>query len=303
MDNYKQNVIFNIIRYNGMEEVLKQINALPYAIIKGEPLSVLAYKKIGMRRSGDIDILVPRQYIADLEKILTNNGFCPSLNYNYSDEHLTQRGVRVFYLSSSHQIYSYKKQINKIKLEIDINFDIFWGEYIGKRIDINKFLSDTIEMDIYGHKVKTLPPLKAFVQLCLHHYKGMNSIYTIVRSNGISVKMLQDVYYLLINNQKDISIEKLYHISNDYRIVPYIFYLLYYTSRVFCDDKLKKYVEAFRTVEGENLLDYYGLANNERKRWKIDFRKRLESNNIYDYIKDDLSKDDLDKIERSSHFF
>ena len=67
--------------------------------------------------------------------------------------------------------------------------EMFWGEYEGKRIDISEFLSDTIEIDIYGCKVKTLPPLKAMVQLILHHYKEMNSIYHLAGHNCINYEV------------------------------------------------------------------------------------------------------------------
>lgn len=90
-----------------------------------------------------------------------------------------------------------EKKIGFIVSIVDINYDSFFGEYTGKRVDIDNFLSDTIEMEIYGVKVKTLSPLKAMVQLILHHYyKEMNSIYHLASHDNINYNMLKDVYYL-----------------------------------------------------------------------------------------------------------
>ena len=57
---------------------------------------------------------------------------------------------------------------------------------------------------------------------------------------------------------------------------------------------LKKYVTAFKTHGGSQLLNCYGLNEYERH---YDFNKRLNSENIYNLIKEDLTEKDLDKIK------
>ena len=76
-------------------------------------------------------------------------------------------------------------------------------------------------------------------------------------------------------------------------------YVLYFTNWIFKDEELQKYVDALRTAEGEHYLDYYGLAEKERKPWKVDFQTRLETDNLYELIKDDLTKEDIEKLERN----
>lgn len=84
----------------------------------------------------------------------------------------------VLCITYSHQIPSYHKEVTGFHLNVDINYDIFWGEYEGQRTSIGDFFTDTVEMNIYGISVKTLSVEKAFIQLILHHYKEMNR-YTI----------------------------------------------------------------------------------------------------------------------------
>ena len=158
-------------------------------------------------------------------------------------------------------------------------------------------------MDIYGVRVKTLPPLKAMVQLILHHYKDMNSIFLLATRKSIKYDMFKDVYYLLKNNLDTITLDKLYAMSSRYEIIPYVFYILYHTGQVFDDEILRQYIEAFKTPEGEALLDYYGLCVKEQKKWKCDFKTRLEAENLYDLIKDDLTEKDKEKIAINKRVF
>lgn len=274
---------------------LPNIFGFACAIIKGEALSVLAYKEPGNRICTDVDILIPRNRFEDAKKILLFNGF-KSIAISRFDE--------IVMLATSHQAPAFCREIPPIGIaNIDLNFDILWGEYEGKRIDIEEFLSDTIEMEIYGVKVKTLPPLKAMIQLILHHYKDMNSLFLLATRKSIRYDMFKDVYYLLKNNLDAIPLDKLYAMSAEYEIIPYVFYILYYTGQVFDDDLLKQYIEAFRTPEGEALLNCYGLCEKERREWKCDFKTRLDSDNLYDLIKEDLTERDKEKIAINKRVF
>lgn len=132
------------------------------------------------------------------------------------------------YLFSS--IYGTTKKVKGIRIGVDLNIDFFWGEYTGKRIEIQEFLSDFIELTIYGVKIKTLSPLKTMAQLILLHYKKMNSIYHLTGHNCINYNMFKDVYYLWKNNQEAISLDKLYATSLKYLIIPYVF--MCYTSQI-----------------------------------------------------------------------
>ena len=158
-------------------------------------------------------------------------------------------------------------------------------------------------MDIYGVKVNTLSPLKAMIQLILHHYKDMNSIFLLASRKSIKYNMFKDLYYLLKNNLDTITLDELFIVSDAYEIIPYVFYVLFYTGQVFEDKILKQYIEAFRTPKGEALLNCYGLCDKERKEWKCDFQTRLEAKNLYDLIKDDLTDKDREKMGINKHVF
>ena len=284
-------------KYLTLAPVFEELNlhGFSYANIKGEVLSLYAFEQYGQRSYGDIDILVSRKNLRKFEDIL--------MKYGYTSPTKT-REEKILMLSASHQTAAWSKVINcKCKSVVDVNFDLFWGEYGGHRIDIDQFLLDTIEMEIYGMRIKTLSPLKAMVQIILHHYKEMNSIYHIAEHDCIRYSMFRDVYFLWKNNDGMISLDNLYALSLEYEIIPYVFYILYFTNEIFNDYELSRYIAAFRTPEGISLLDCYGLTEHERKLWKVDFQTRLETKNLYDLIKNDLTELDLEKLERNRKIF
>lgn len=281
----------NRYHFSKIKEILTQLD-VPYAIIKGEPLSVLAYGREGQRQSRDVDFLVSRDDLKKVEEIIKNMGYI---------QRPLSREERILMISHSHQTLPYYHI--KYDLFIDINFDLFWGEYDGKRLDVKEFLSDAIETEIYGMKVKTLLPIKAMIQLILHNYKDMNSIYLLSTRKSIKYEMFKDVYYLLKNNLNSITLGLLYKLCLKYNIIPYAFYVLYYTRELFEDNILNQYIEVFRTPEGESLLNCYGLNAMERRQWKCDFLTRLESDNLYDQIKNDLTSRDYEKIAINKRIF
>lgn len=280
--------------YNELHKIVAQID-FPYAIIKGEALSIQAYNKELQRTSCDIDILVHRKNVKKLCYLLLDNGF---------NTKTLDRANEIFLFSSSHQLPAYEKFIHGLgNVSIDVNFDVFWGEYTGRRIDIEEFLNDVQPIKIFNYTFSTLPVNKAFVQLCLHHYKEMNSLYHLTRHDCIRESMFFDVYNLIKNNISKLRVKEVYAMAENYQISEYIYYILYYTYYLFRDPILKEYVDAFDSPKGRDLLNIYGLAENEKKVWKIDFDERLSLKNLSNVIQDDLTADDIKKIDYNQQFF
>ena len=115
--------------------------------------------------------------------------------------------------------------------------------------------------------------------------------------------MFDDVYFLFKNNLEDIPLDKLYILSKFYGIIPFVYYVLYHVGLFFQDETLREYISAFKTDEGERLLNCYGLNDNERREWKCNVTMRLETENLYDLIKDDLTAKDIEKIKMNRRVF
>lgn len=277
------------IQYKHISEMMRDMESLNYAVVKGCPLSYYAYSDFGKRSFSDTDLLVDRKDLELFERILLKHGF--GQRFAGKEPGKAERESRIYCLANSHQILPYYCMINGQLICVDLNFDLFWGEYTGKRVPIAEFISDAVKLNVYGVEIKTIPPLK------------MNSIYLLATKNSIKYNMFKDVYYLLKRNPESIALDQLLKFGMEYEMVPYLYYVLYYTGQVFEDKMLEQYIDAFKTAEGEALLNCYGLNEHERKEWKCDFKTRLKADNLYEWIKNDLTEKDKEKIAVNKRIF
>jgi len=271
--------------------VLNELSA-PYAIIKGPALSQTLYNDPNVREYNDLDILISRDSIGKMKEILKRNGFqIPG----YSKER------ELFCELYSHQLPTYTDSTGN--LVYDINFDVTWGEFEGKRIQVKELLADTVSIDLFGFEVKTLSPVNTFIQLALHIFRDMNSIYLLATRKTINKAAFSDVYQLIVKYRNELPPEYLFEACKKYDIIPYAYYVLYYTGILFIDEILGDYIHLFRTAEGDHLLNRYGLCEKERKLWNCDIASRFKSTDTFSLISRDLTPSDLRKIEVNQSMF
>lgn len=274
-----------------LKPVLNDFSA-PYAIIKGPALSQILYNDPNIREYNDLDILICRDSIGKMKEALKKNCFHVQ---NYSQER------EIFCELYSHQLPTYTDHTGN--LIYDINFDVTWGEYDRQRIPVSDFLADTVSINLFGFDVKTLSYENTFIQLALHIYRDMNSIYLLATRKSINKTAFNDVYQLLVRHHDKLTPQKLYEACQKYDIIPYAFYVLFHTGLIFNDEILDGYISAFKSREGTELLNYYGLCDKERKPWNCDISCRLSSTDIYSLIAQDLTSSDIRKIEINKAMF
>lgn len=275
------------LRFRELNMALSEFD-FPYAIVKGEALSVFAYGKLGERVSRDIDLLIERKNVGRASAILKKKGF---------EQNVYDREGQIMMMNFSHQTLPFRKRICAINIEVDLNYSVFWGEYKSDSNLTTLFLSNVIPVQIYNFQIYTLSPMKALAHLILHQYKDMNSIYLLATRKQYSKAAFEDIYNLLKANIKEIPMLEFYDFCEEIKICPYVYYVLYHTNFLFEDSILQDFVEVFKSQQGMKLLDYYGLTNSERKMWKYDIETRMNSIDLFQLMEQDLTKNDLKKIE------
>lgn len=278
------------------KELFKELSDIPYAYIKGEVLSLMAYGDFGFRDYHDIDILINRSDMKKVENIMKRNGFEQCVyEENGVKRELTRR--EKIMMENSHQTAPFTKRFGNNELvEIDINYDIFWSEYSGKRIAIDELLADTRILNLYDYPVKILNPIDNFIQVCLHHYKEMNAVYCFKLKNPISVVMFQDIA-MLFQNQINVCLSELIEYSKEQHINQYIYYMLYYTNKIFPSCEIDEVLDSLYDETVDGILDYYGLTERERRKWRMTFSERLDNDDLFEKIKVELDDEFLRKVD------
>lgn len=282
-------------RYKHAKPLFEALQSRSYAVIKGAVLSNQIYGSPSIRRSGDLDILIHRHDIDYAKQVLLDSGFIQGRVFNNEIIPFTRKEL-IFQASQSHQTAPFVKATgNKLcpYINYDLNTSVFWGEY-EHECDMNLVLSETQKTSIYDIPIKKLLPEMEFISLCLHHYKDMNSIYLLAIGN-LKLSLFCDIFYYLKN--VSMNTDKLFNLSNKLNAVPYIYYCLWYTNQIFDAEFLVPTISKFESPEGISLLSSFGLSDNEKHEWNIDFLDRLFSPSFRVDFYSALSEYERGKIE------
>ena len=293
MYNHEIQSICSAVQLKYVASCVEQHFYCSYVIIKGEVLSVQAYGKPGRRHLGDVDVLVQKENIGKLTALLIENGF---------ETNVLTREQEIITKAFSHQVTPYRKLVSGIAVNIDINYDFFWGEWDKARPSIGDILSRRQYLTLYDQFVPVLTIEDAFIQLCLHHYKDMNSLFHLAYVNPITSEKFQDIYYFWLNNRNCLSVEYISNWSKKYQIGLYIDYILSQTAYIMKDKSIAEWGKKF--YQGYNyLLNYYGLDSKRRKKWDIPLDVRINNPTLPEYIRKSLSPEELEKLKKEHAIF
>ena len=121
--------------------------------------------------------------------------------------------------------------------------DILWGES-GQNTDMDYVLALTLlEAEIAGVTVKRLKPEMAFLSLCLHHYKDMNSIYLLYKGSLAALSF--SAIFIMPSKFVPGLGRFCSSTANAYPSLP-ICILVYYANEVFDDPDLADFLESWK---------------------------------------------------------
>lgn len=290
-------------RYISCRPVFEMLEnmSVSYAVIKGAVLSKTAYGDINVRKSGDIDLLIRRDDIDSVKKLMLQNGF---IQGRVTDAGLVPftRQELIFQTGLSHQAAPFiRKGSNSVcpYINVDVNMDILWGES-KRQSDMEFVLSQTENIDICGVSVQKLTPVVEFISLCLHHYKDMNSVY-LLAERSLKLGLFCDIYFYLRNNNLEIT--ELKDVFEKLNVTEYIYYCIYYANKVFNDEIFHSYLIALKNEKTKDILNAFGLDDHERKSWYIPFEERLFNENFKNKFMALLDENDKEKIRLNTLLF
>lgn len=265
---------------------------ITYAIHKGAILSYMLYGNFYTRKSGDVDFLFAREDCEQVKKMFEESGFIQGRVSNNAIVPYTRK-EKIFQTSQTHQMPQFVKSTeNKLCpfVAYDCNLDIFWGES-NKKTNMRAFLKNTTSIEIMGMTVKKLSPSAEFIALCMHHYKDLNSIYLLYTHGYDTGKLTEIARYVEV---VQVDLDELFTLCNQYGVGEYVCYCAHFANKLFPNTVLSKIENELQSEKSTYLLNCFGLSDDERKEWIIQFDERILNTRYY--MEPLLSEKDRQKI-------
>jgi hypothetical protein len=178
-DHYQANIYRNLMSAHQILWILKRlsnqgIHAIP---IKGIVVALQAYKTPDMRQCGDIDILIHKQDLPHLIRILTESGFKPLLPF-----------TKDIQASMVHFIMKSETFNARNRIDIDVHWKI--SDIFSSYPATDEFLQSARTISFSNGSIPTLPPEDALIMLSAH---GMKHFWHELRH-------IADIIQLIKNN-------------------------------------------------------------------------------------------------------
>lgn len=227
----KLNQVVTSENMNYMQEIFNEFEeeGIRYAGLKGVIYNASLYN-IGMRRSNDIDILVPEQELKKVDTILRKKGFIQSLN---SGKPEASKREKVIQRLNHHDLVPYyKKNEDSVLLpyfKIDINFRID-SEKEGlaeKALDFG-----TIFYTGNGYKIRGLSWKAHLLHLCIHFSREASHSLWVSDKRDCMLYKIVDIE----NTIRSIGADKLVEWVNsvqEFECNDYIFFTFYYLNEFY----------------------------------------------------------------------
>ncbi|WP_135550732.1 nucleotidyltransferase family protein [Paenibacillus cymbidii] len=302
------NAMANLCNMKENKTIIENLegNGISYVVLKGSYMTLSAYGNVGYRLSQDTDILIDRTDVEKVTDLIQQLGY---LRGRFIREEakvkMYSRQEEIFYSMNTHQAAPFIKTLNHPLIPyhcVDLNLHLTWGEDTQRGdISIADFIGSRRKVSVQGINYFVLPYEEFFIQICLHHFKDVNSIYLLTKTPSLIVSKYCDIYFFLTKNIGAISLPRLYELMGKFQVEMYVHYMLYYTSLIFPSSLITQMLEVLKPKD-TGMLKLMGLSSGEKKEWKVDFFERLFASERMGLIKDYLNEQDLMKINYNKEF-
>lgn len=253
---------FNNLLYDEYIEILEKItqnfetNNVKYCVLKGFSIIESLYRINGCvyRKFSDIDILVDKNDVGKVNRILELQGFVQG-KINPSGEIVkSERKDILYWRLNSHQEHEYIKFSKYaitpfMRINIDINTTIFDG---------GKHISPISTVELLNHRQKkylrkdkpfyTLDHTYELLQLCYHFYKDTTYEIKKMEYNDYSLTKFCDIREYILRFKNDIEWELFVKIINSHGLANSVGQVLYLVSKFYGDVSIDSIINKLDTT-------------------------------------------------------
>lgn len=239
--------------------ISKKLNEhqIKHIFLKGAVLNHFIFEA-GSRASNDIDILINKNSIEKVTKILNELGYVQG-KYNYKKKEIEKFSDEELKLSlkTKGETSPFIKKTEDIAIktmDVDLNFSLDWTPNYNQDT-IDYILSNRVEVNIDENiTIYSANIYDNLIELCIHLYKDMALIDIIKKRKVFDLYKLIDIYYFINIYYEKINFKYLKSEIKKFNAEKYIYYALKYLTEIFNDFQTSDILYLIKDLE-DNIDD------------------------------------------------
>ncbi len=215
--DYYRNVARNMGLYYKLEKILKALKraGIEVILLKGAFLAETVYRQRALRPMGDIDLLIRKEDLREIHRILNSLGYFSP--HNYQD-----------YLNIPHSPYL-NTLIYQTQSPIHFFLHLHWHltnasrplhAYTSK-IDMDSIWNEAVSFNIGNTSAMTMSPHHMLIHLCEHAF----------RHSFDRLILLSDIFELIRYYDKHLLWNQVIKEANRFNLIRPLYYSLYFTHK------------------------------------------------------------------------
>ncbi|MFG3309787.1 nucleotidyltransferase family protein [Streptomyces wuyuanensis] len=270
-------------------KVIRSLNdaGLDYAIRKGPVLTEGVYHDVGLRRMGDLDVLLHSKSLPEFRSIAEGLGYTQGhLSRNAEQvvpfDRRTQLVWRVNITNSSLPFLKPAQRDDVEVFVLDPCLNLFQPTS-GIEADAEEFLARAVDTVAFGEQSYMLDPVDQIIDVCVQMHVEATTLMYIEIGKDLTILKFLDLVELL-RRLSDEQLETLVARVRQYGCGESVYYALHYTSQVFPDDVPQDLIVEFEPAVSD-FLDIYGVLDGKPQRWDRSFGDRLFDQRRWESLK------------------
>lgn len=251
--------------------------SVEHVIRKGPILVNRVYRDPGLRRMGDLDILLAPEVAAGLHEVVTALG--------YQQGHLSGNAERVvpfdrqttlvWKINLPNSTLPYLKPAHDDAVEVfvlDPCFNLFQPRS-GITVEAGEFLGRAVAAEAFGEATRMLDPVDQVIDSCVQlHVEATTLMYIELGKDLTVLKFLDlvELLRLLSDDQLDVLVRRV----QEYGCADSAYYALHHAALVYPDQVRPELIAELQPADPD-LLDSYGVLDGSPQRWSTSFADRL----------------------------
>lgn len=283
----------NEYQLNEIKKISQKLeqNKIKYVFLKGSILNHTIFES-GTRASNDIDILINKDSIETVTKILNKLGYTQG-KYNYKQniiENFNDNELKES-LKLKGETCPFVKIANETAIktiDVDLNFSLDWTPNYNQEL-IDKVLNNRIKIELDENNIIYSAGIyDNIIELCTHLYKDMALMDIVKKRKVFDLYKFIDIYYYININYKSINFNTLKEKIILFGAEQYVYFALEYLSKIFNDFKSEEIVSLMeylrKIIRNSEMLDtvFDQYNGNKRLVTTLDIRDRIFEYNIID---------------------